>query len=142
MHITWLASVALIALSAFGQQTNTDELKQVLAQQQAAWNRGDLEAFMQTYSKSDELTFFSGNTIIHGWRPTLERYRKKYQAEGAQMGILSFTEMQVTMLGPDGAMVTARWHLAMPDGKKREGLTTVICVRSAVSWKIIHDHSS
>ena len=142
MHSNLIVGVAFMAASAFGQQTGTGTLKEVLEQQQAAWNRGDLEGFMQTYSKSGDLTFFSGDTIIRGWQPTLDRYRKKYQAKGAQMGKLSFTEMQVTMLGRDGAMVTARWHLAMTDGKKREGLTTVICVHSARGWKIIHDHSS
>ncbi len=118
------------------------DLKAVLQQQRAAWNRGDLEAFMQTYAKSPDLTFFSGDTIIRGWQPTLERYRKRYQSRGEQMGQLNFSDFEMKMLGPDGAMVTARWHLIMPDGKKREGLTTIVCIRTSAGWKIIHDHSS
>ena len=51
-----------------------------------AWNHHDLEGFMAGYWKSPDLTFFSGTTETHGWEPTLERYRARYQAEGHAMG--------------------------------------------------------
>jgi beta-aspartyl-peptidase (threonine type) len=133
--------LVLISAICLGQNPGED-LQKMLADQTAAWNRGDLAGFMRGYWRSPEVTFFSGDTIIKGWEPTLERYRKKYQGEGKQMGQLRFTDQKIEMLGADAAVFTARWHLTIPDGGKLEGLTTVLCKRMKNGWKIVHDHSS
>ena len=119
-----------------------DGLRKMLDDQTAAWNRGDLEAFMQGYWHSPEVTFFSGDTIVKGWEPTLQRYRDRYQSGGKEMGRLSFSDEKIDMLGSDAAVITARWHLQMSDGKKLEGLTTLLCKRTQEGWRIVHDHSS
>ena len=137
-----LAAALLLAFSAHGRQSAREELEHVLDKQLSAWNRGDLVAFMNTYVKSPDLTFFSGDTIERGWEATLARYRKRYQGAGKEMGQLSFTDTQVDMLSPEAAVVTARWHLLMHDGKKLEGLTTIVCKRMNDGWRIVHDHSS
>jgi len=136
-----LLAVLLLLAPALAQQIPSG-LEKLLDDQTAAWNRGDLEGFMQGYWKSGELTFFSGDTIIRGWQPTLDRYRKRYQSGGQAMGKLSFSDEKIDLISPDAAVVTARWHLAMPDGKKLEGLTTVVCKYFPDGWKIVHDHSS
>jgi beta-aspartyl-peptidase (threonine type) len=138
----FLLAALLLACSAHGRQSARQELEQVLDKQVSAWNRGDLVAFMNTYVNSPELTFFFGDTIAKGWEATLARYRKRYQGAGKEMGQLSFTDTQVDMLSPEAAVVTARWHLVMHDGKKLEGLTTIVCKRTRNGWKIVHDHSS
>jgi len=117
-------------------------LRKILDSQTAAWNRGDLVAFMEGYWHSPEVTFFAGDTITKGWEPTLERYRNKYQSAGKQMGRLSFSDEKIQMLDSNAALVTARWHLQMSDGKTLEGLTTLLCKRLPEGWRIVHDHSS
>ena len=72
-------------------------VQQVLQQQEGAWNRGDLEAFMSGYWKSPELTFF-GAEKTSGWQATLERYRKRYQAGGREMGKLGFLICRLSRL--------------------------------------------
>jgi beta-aspartyl-peptidase (threonine type) len=134
-------ALLLFAPLCVAGQTSAD-LSKMLDDQTAAWNRGDLDHFMQGYWHSPELTFFSGDTIIRGWEATLARYRDKYQAGGKEMGKLSFTEEQIDRLSPYSAVVTARWHLEMTDGKKLEGLTTLLCKRMKEGWRIVHDHSS
>ena len=110
-------SFVLIFLSlTLAAQTPTG-LRKLLDDQTAAWNRGDLEAFMQGYWGSPDVTFFSGDTIVKGWEPTLQRYRDRYQSAGKEMGKLSFSDEKVEMLSRDAAMVTARWHLEMSDGR-------------------------
>jgi beta-aspartyl-peptidase (threonine type) len=132
----------LLASVVLAQQSAREQVQKLLDDQVTAWNRGDLDGFMQGYSKSKDLTFFSGDTIETGWEATLARYRRTYQSEGKEMGQLSFTDSTLELLGPDAALFAARWHLLMRNGSKREGLTTVICKRTKEGWKIVHDHSS
>src|SRR5437660_12199343 len=81
-------------------------IRDVLDAQVAAWNRADLDGFMTGYWRSPQLTFFSGKEITSGWEATLDRYRKRYQAEGRdKMGTLSFGELEIDLLGPDSAFV-------------------------------------
>ena len=117
-------------------------IRGVLQQQVTAWNHRDLEGFMSGYWHSPELTFFSDGTETKGWESTLERYRGRYQANGAEMGKLEFTELNVVQLAPDAAYVRGRWHLTMTDGKEPHGLFTLVLRKFPEGWRIVHDHSS
>ena len=117
-------------------------IRAVLISQVEAWNRHDLEGFMAGYWNSPELTFFSGATETAGWQATLERYRKKYQAAGAEMGKLEFSGLQVELLGPQGGFVRGRWQLTLSNGKQPHGLFTLVFRQFPEGWRIIHDHSS
>jgi beta-aspartyl-peptidase (threonine type) len=117
-------------------------VQRTLDAQVAAWNRGDLEGYMAGYWKSPALTFYAGGTVTTGWQPTLERYRRRYQGEGKEMGQLVFAEIHVELLGPDAALSRGAWHLRFSDGSKRQGLFTVILRKTPEGWRIVHDHSS
>jgi len=133
-------AVLFAALSAHAD--DAADVRAVLDAQVAAWNRGDLEGYMAGYWKSPELTFYSGSTITTGWQPTLERYRKRYQGEGHEMGKLTFGEMHIEVHDPAHAVVWGRWKLEMKDGKTLNGLFTVILKKFDEGWRITHDHSS
>jgi len=117
-------------------------IKHMLVSQIEAWNHGRLEAFMQGYWRSPELTFFSGATVTKGWEPTLERYRQRYKSEGKEMGQLEFQELNIELMNRRTAVVTGHWQLTMSDGKKPNGLFTLIVRRMPGGWKIVHDHTS
>jgi len=120
----------------------TSAVGQVLLRQQEAWNHHDLEGFMSGYWNSPDLTFFSGAEKTSGWQSTLERYRKKYQSEGQEMGQLEFSELNIQELAPDAALVRGAFHLTMSDGKTPHGLFTLIFRKFPDGWKIVHDHTS
>ena len=144
-------SCALLAVSSvlvFTHSLRGDEqvlhkkaVQKVLDDQVAAWNKGDLEGFMAGYWKSDELTFFSGKDVTKGWDATLERYKKRYQAEGKEMGKLTFSELKIEMLGDDSAFVRGRFKL-VTSKETPQGLFTLIFKKTADGWKIVHDHTS
>ena len=115
------------------------EIEQTLARQDAAWNTGDVEEFMDAYWRSPELTFCSGGRVTRGWQPTLEGYRTRYP-DRAAMGRLSFTDLEITPLGDMAALVLGRWHLdrAEPVG----GMFTLVMRKEDGRWVIIHDHTS
>src|SRR5262245_11821136 len=117
-------------------------VKAVWDAQVAAWNRGDLEGFMEGYWKSSDLVFFGGGSDTRGWQPTLDRYRAAYQGEGKQMGTLDFPQFDLVELGPESAMVRGRWRLKTKDGTESTGMTSVIFRKLPAGWRIVHDHSS
>jgi ketosteroid isomerase-like protein len=117
-------------------------LVQVLDNQRAAWNQGNLEEFMEGYWHSEDLTFYSGNDIRHGWQATIDRYRKSYQSEGKEMGKLAFDDVEVDLIGSDNALVRGRWELTMKDGTNPKGLFTLRFRHLPEGWRIVHDHTS
>src|SRR5215469_1176034 len=99
-----------------GAHSSADEsaIREVLAAQAAAWNRGDIPDFMKAYEDSPETTFI-GTSLRKGYQPILERYQKAYSSP-AQMGTLTFTDVEVRLLGAscgktELAVVTGRFHL-------------------------------
>src|SRR5262249_55521004 len=101
------------ALKLAKELTAWTEVDTILKAQDVAWNKGELEGFMAGYWKSDDLTFVAGDKKTRGWQATLDRYRKKYQGEGKEMGKLSFKDIDVRLIADDHALVTGRWQLEM-----------------------------
>ncbi len=124
-----------------GDDKPADAVRAVLTEQVAAWNKGDLDRFMDTYWDSDELTFFSGGTVTKGRKAVFERYRKTYKSEGKEMGKLTFSELDVQVLGPDAVVARARWKLVLSNDSPG-GLFTLILRKFPDGWKIVHDHTS
>jgi ketosteroid isomerase-like protein len=116
-------------------------IKHMLVSQIEAWNQGQLEAFMQGYWHSPDLTFFSGATITKGWEPTLQRYRQRYKSQGKEMGQLQFRDLNIDVLGRRSAVVTGKFQLTMSNGSTPHGLFTLIVKRMPGGWRIVHDHT-
>jgi len=117
-------------------------IEQVLRGQSAAWNRHDLEGYMAGYWNSPQLTFFSGTEISSGWQATLERYRRRYQGEGREMGKLVFSDLRIELLGSESAFVRGAYALTLSNGQTPHGIFTLIFRKFPGGWKIVHDHTS
>ncbi len=118
----------------------TREITALLDAQAAAWNHGDLDGFMQAYAQIDDLRFASGGTVTYGWQPTLERYRQRYPDKAA-MGSLVFSDLIVTELASDAAIVFGRWQLERA-ADTPHGLFTLTLRKTPAGWRIIFDHTS
>lgn len=114
-------------------------IEQVLRTQADAWNAGDLDGFMDSYRRSSDLTFSSGGRILRGWEETRERYRTRYPSRES-MGQLTFSQLEISPIGNDAALVLGRWqlHRAEPLG----GVFTLLMRRQGGRWVIVHDHTS
>ena len=131
------------------QQGNGEEtaIRAVMAAQVAAWNRGDIGAFMQSYEDSPETTFVGGD-IHKGYQQILERYRQRYTSR-AVMGTLRFSDLEVRLLPPSAgkveyAVVTGRFHLARTargPAQKDDGIFSLVWRKDPSGWKIILDHT-
>ena len=115
-------------------------IRRVIEAQRDAWNRGDILGYMKGYQQSDETVFVSGDNVTRGWRTVLEHYQKSYDSR-EKMGVLAFSELEITMLADDAAVVVGRWHLQRAKDEPH-GRFTLIFVKTHHGWKIIHDHTS
>jgi ketosteroid isomerase-like protein len=139
LSLVFLARAAEPAPPAAASPT-AHAISALLADQAAAWNRGDLVAFMAVYAPTDDLRFASGGTVTYGWRATLERYQQHYP-DKKTMGTLAFTDLVITELAPDAALAFGRWQLTREQDAPH-GLFTLTWKKTAVGWRIIHDHTS
>jgi len=115
-------------------------IRAVLERQARDWNEGSIERFMQGYAKCDDIRFASGGSVERGWQPVFDRYVKKY-GDRAAMGRLTFSEVEITMLSPDSALVLGRWRLQR-ETDEPSGLFTLIFRHLPEGWRIVHDHTS
>ncbi len=133
--------IAVLACAAPEQaSTSPAEIQSVLTAQQDAWNHGDIDAFMGGYARSASTVFVSGDEVTRGWETVRDRYRVKY-SDRAKMGTLSFSDIEVTMLSPDAAVVLGRWRLKRVNDEPH-GRFTLIFKRQPEGWRIVHDHTS
>ncbi|HYN85580.1 MAG TPA: DUF4440 domain-containing protein [Pyrinomonadaceae bacterium] len=119
---------------------NMEAVRAVLSAQTEAWNRGDVEGFMNGYAREETTTFLSGGSRTEGWQTVLERYRSAYDSRD-KMGALQFTELELKPLSPFYIMATGRWQLTRA-GDTPSGRFTLIFRRTADGWRIVHDHTS
>ncbi len=107
--------------------------------QQAAWNRGDLKAFVADYWQDDALTFASARGITRGHASLLSMYQKSYP-NAEVMGQLRFELLDFRPLGRGSVLILGAYHLQRKE--PAHGFFSVIFQRTAQGLKIIHDHSS
>ena len=139
----------VLLISAFyatvSAQSNASDIEKqitkVMTDQAEAWNRGDIDEFMRGYWNSDKLVFVSGANVTRGWQPTLDRYKKSYDTR-AKMGTLTFSDLEITVLSKDAAVVLGSWSLALQGGGNPHGKFTLTFRHFAEGWRIVIDHTS
>jgi ketosteroid isomerase-like protein len=137
---TFLLSCLLVLCSCSCFAQDQEAIKKVLDDQRLAWNRGDIDGFMQGYWKSDSLMFIGKTAPVYGWQSTLERYKKAYPDKSA-MGQLTFDILQVKVLDSSNAFVLGGWHLKR-DKDAPGGYFTLWFRKINGEWKIVCDHTS
>ena len=132
---------AFLALTAFARITSNDlaAIRAVLDTQAAAWNRGDIDAYMAGYAQSDD-TMFVGTDVTRGWTKVRDRYKAKYDSR-AKMGTLVFSDLDLRPVGNLDVIVTGAWKLTR-EADTPHGRFTLIFHRRPEGWRIVYDHSS
>ncbi|MFC2133083.1 YybH family protein [Bacteroidota bacterium] len=112
----------------------------VLKAQEKAWNEGNIEKYMEGYWNSDSLRFVSGGNVSYGWQTTLDRYKSGYPDNSA-MGHLTFSDVDVTVISKDAAIVFGKWALER-ENDNPWGLYTLFFRKIDNDWKVVADHTS
>lgn len=138
MRVFLILALAAVLAAADPAQAIRAELDK----QSEAWNRGDLKTFLESYLRSEEITFV-GKNVTRGFAAIVKRYETNY-GTADKMGKLRFDEIEVKMLGERYALVLGRFHLTRnaAGGGDASGRFTLVAERSKAGWKFIHDHTS
>jgi L-asparaginase / beta-aspartyl-peptidase len=115
-------------------------VESILRAQEDAWNRGNLDAFVEHYWKSEALSFSSGGKTTRGWTETVNRYRERYPTP-EKMGRLRLSGLEITPLGDSAALVLGQWNLQR-ESEPVSGNFSLVLRKFDDRWLIVHDHTS
>jgi uncharacterized protein (TIGR02246 family) len=135
-----MAACLFASVMALAQDKNETAIRRLLAEQNTAWNRGDIETFMKGYWENDSLMFIGKSGVTYGWQNTLNNYKKGYP-DTAAMGKLIFDIISIKKLSPLYYHVAGKWHLQRSIGDVG-GHFTLLFKKIKNRWVIIADHSS
>jgi len=113
------------------------EIMAVMNQQAKDWSAGDYEAFMKGYHKSEDIRFAHPKGITRGWQGVLDAYKRN-----PKKSRLEFSDIDITPLSPEAALVFGRFHNHVEDNTYKTGLFTLLVRKIDGQWKAVHDHSS
>lgn len=140
MYRFLLLSALLLMPACSGAPVLPDE---TFDAQQEAWNEGDLATFVEVgYDDSTATTFFSGDTRLDGYDAILRHFKGSYGKGRKEMGELSYSDIDVEMMGEEHALVRGRWRLILSGGVWIGGWFTAVMIEGGDGWRIIHDHTS
>jgi ketosteroid isomerase-like protein len=140
MKSTFLSILLAVTLVCTAQSKDEKTIRNLLAEQTAAWNRGDIESFMKGYWVNDSLMFIGKSGITYGWTNTLNNYKKGYP-DTAAMGQLAFTLIKVEKISRKYFQVVGKWFLKRSIGDVG-GHYTLLLRKINRKWVIVADHSS
>ncbi|QNN41271.1 YybH family protein [Pedobacter roseus] len=136
-----LIALLLVSFGTYAQNAKDKQaILDLLEKQRTDWNKGDVEAFMQGYEKSDSLLFVGKSGPTYGWQKTLDNYKKGYPDKSA-MGFLVFGIKKVDFLKSDLAFVLGSWNVKR-EKDELKGYFTLLIKKIKGEWKVIVDHSS
>ncbi|HUH33933.1 MAG TPA: nuclear transport factor 2 family protein [Daejeonella sp.] len=137
-RLVFITCFLFLTITSIAQEKQA--VLKVLDTQRLAWNKGDLDSFMQTYWKSDSLLFVGQSGPKYGWQTTLDNYRKSYPDKAA-MGTLTFDIKEVRFITANDAFVLGAWHLQRQKDQPK-GFFTLLLRQINGEWVIVADHSS
>jgi ketosteroid isomerase-like protein len=119
--------------------TAADEaaIRGVMAQQEAAWSKGDIPGFMEGYC--DSACFIGKAERTCGRQVVTERYQRRYPDKAA-MGRLTFDHEEVIGAGADNAWCTGQWSLFRAQDTLGGGFS-LLWLRTPQGWRILRDHT-
>ncbi len=136
------ACLALLCASPAYAEAPTPEaeIRTVIADMQAAWNRGDFEGYMRGF-QNPGVVFVSRGQFQDDWQGTLDHYVRDYGGAPERRGNLHFYDIKIEMLADDAAQLISRYHLDRAE-VPQYGINTRLMRRVGGRWVIALNHVS
>lgn len=139
------AAILFAAGALHGQAASTQrqEVHNVVKAYADAANRGDVTAYLETYSRRTDLIEINDGEITRGWDALRDEANRMIGLEGSYK--ISIGSIDVIALGATRAIAVFPFvaTVATEQGPAQlRGAMTLVLEKSAQGWKIIHDHTS
>jgi len=118
--------------------TDTSAIEAILNAQTDAWNRGDLDGYLDYFWRDPRLYYASRNTVVRGWEALRESYARRY-GEGAQLGHVQFSDVEIEILAEDAAKVTGRFEVTQAAYPASGTYLIVLRKFAEAGWKVVSD---
>jgi uncharacterized protein (TIGR02246 family) len=105
-----------------------------------AWNRHDLDAYLDGFLRSDDILLVVEGETIRGWDLLSKAFHSGYP-NPREMGTVTVDRMQVQMLAPDLGSVLVWYSVVFPK-KKQFGTDTIIVKKVPEGWREMISHTS
>lgn len=136
------ALVAAAPAAAHPMTEGTDRLEREIAGQVALWNRGDLEAVLQTYCPSNEISWVSASGVSHGYERFARSMREEFGRGTASMGELSIDVLESRDLGEAGQLAVVRWSITRDGARLMGGISTQLWASCEGRLRVVLEHAS
>jgi ketosteroid isomerase-like protein len=131
------AAPQLASVGALPSRATRTIIEGVMAANAAAWNEGNLPAFLAGYQNSGDVRLVADGAVAAGFSNVRRHYETLVASTGA-MGRLSYSNLDVTMTAADIATVVGRY--AHESGTARSaGAMTVVLKQIDGRWRIVQD---
>jgi uncharacterized protein (TIGR02246 family) len=122
------------------QQVDVQAITKVLNDQYAAWNRQDLEGYLNSFWNSPNLLFVTDGQVLLGWAEVKAMIGRYYTDRNA-MGVATPERVQVNMISGDSA-TTVDWWTVQFKTVNVHGISTSSWRKFPEGWRIIETHTS
>lgn len=118
-----------------------EAVKIVLAQE-AAWNRGDIDAFLSRFKDDPETQIMMGNSV-RGLANIHAAFRLNYPNREA-MGTIGYSDVEARELGENFALATGKYRLerSKKAGGSVDGTFTEVMEKTPEGWMIIFSETT
>ena len=139
-RMAMLGALAIAAPARADDAAEQAAIRKVIADMEAAWNRGDFKGYMAGF-QNPGVIFVSKGRFQDGWQGTLDHYVRDYGGDPARRGTLHFSDIRIEMLGPDAAQLISRYDLVRPKDPQH-GINTRLMRKVGGRWLIALNHVS
>ncbi len=130
-------SILLFIISCSDRDAAEQHVREIMRQQEIAWNSGDIDRFMEGYS--DTICFMGSRGLTCGREEVAANYKKSYP-DPDTMGELKFQITEIVPVGNGNAWVTGGWTL-FRSADTLQGGYSLLWTREREGWRIVRDHS-
>jgi len=146
LFTTTIAADSKSDVDTVGQQKVADatssekEIYDQLMRMADAWNRHDIDGYLDGFVHSDDVVVVVEGETVRGWDLLSKAYHGGYP-NPEEMGTLTIDRVQVQMLAPDLGFVLGSYTVSFPK-RKEFGTDTIIMKKVAAGWREMISHTS